>query len=328
MAHQPAGTVCNCGERGWMPGVEHVPVTWARPQWVRVLNGKMRPVVIVDHVMQGWLTTMVNYALQRGSDIRYVTPHFNIGTGGRCVQIESIFTPGIHASALNSPTARRVLARLSMSHGASLYSVGIEHEGFSAPIVGLTDTARAAIAAHWTPSNPWPDAMVAKSIEVKLWILEQCPEMGGASQDSIIGHSEIDAKNRPNDPQRATYTDVWPRDRMIAALTKPLALTAEQAEVVANIRAVLHLLSDTDVVYMLASVGLTELPASIGGQAGGSGFSPSPEGPKHEPPATPTLDRAGLLGLIDANERTLEQVESLVKDSRDRLTTMRRKLEV
>jgi hypothetical protein len=200
-----------------MPGVEHVPVTWERPSWITNMDGKMKPVLIVDHVMQGWLTTMVNYALQRGPSLRKVTPHFNIGREGRTVQIESIFTPGIHASALNIPTAKRVLARVQMLYGTSFYSVGIEHEGFSAPLAGVTD-AGAGKDALWTRANPWPEAMVQASIRAHRWVLDQCPEMGGASRESIIGHYEVDARNRAGDPASAAERDVWPVERIIAAL--------------------------------------------------------------------------------------------------------------
>ena len=182
----------------------------------------MKPVLIVDHVMQGWLTTMVNYALQRGPELRKVTPHLNIGRDGRTVQIESIFTPGIHATALNSPTAKRVLERVQMLYGASFYSVGIEHEGFSAPLAGVTDGG-AGRDALWSRSNPWPEAMVQASIRAHRWVLEQCPEMGGASRDSIIGHYEVDARNRPSDPASAAERDVWPVDRIIAALRQPVS---------------------------------------------------------------------------------------------------------
>lgn len=304
--HERPGRACNCGVRGWMPGVEHVPVEWGRPSWVTDREGKMTPVLIVDHVMQGWLNTMVSYARNAypAAEMRYVTPHFNIGTGGRCVQIESIFTPGIHATTLNSPTAKRVLERLSSPYGASLYSVGIEHEGFSRELFDDPAKMTATLRENtWTPDNPWPEAMVRKSIEVKRWILEQCPQMGGASTDSIVGHSEVDAKNRPDDPQRHDYTDVWPRARMIAALAPAVQLTAEQAEMVALIRANRAHLSDADVAYALSTVGLTAMPGETpapGTPPPPPAPVPAPKPPASTPPAgTPAAKRAEIEALLD-----------------------------
>lgn len=186
----------------------------------------MEAVVIIDHVMQGWLTTMVNYALDIGSEKRRVTPHFNIGRlaqadgEARVVQIESIFTPGIHATVVSNPTAARVRVRSAEPYGASLYSIGIEHEGFSAPIPGLTDIAHTAKASLWTPSNPWPEAMVKASIAVKRWCFEQVPTLYGPTRNAIIGHYETGDRNRVNDPVAASDRSVWPVERMLQELRR------------------------------------------------------------------------------------------------------------
>lgn len=308
MSHQPAGTVCYCNERGWMPGVEHVPVEWTRPSWVTDREGQMEPVLIVDHVMQGWLNTMVSYArvAYPASEMRYVTPHFNIGTGARCVQIESIFTPGIHATSLNSPTAKRVLERLRLPYGASLYSVGVEHEGFSRDL--FSDPAKMTKLLRdntWSPENPWTEPMVAKSIAVKRWIFGECPQMGGASVDSIIGHSEVDAKNRPDDPERHDYEGVWPRARMIAALAPAVQLTAEQAEMVALIKANRAGLTEADVAYALSTVGLAAMP----GEAPASPSTPPPAKPSSAPA---TVDLAGA-------DSALAQIVTLAGQARLKL---------
>jgi len=203
-----------------MPGVEHVPVTWTRTAWVTAAAGKMQPVVIIDHVMQGWLTTMVNYALSAfpAADMRYVSPHFNIGTGGRVVQIESIFTPGIHAStyALNDRTAAVVRGRAPASPNA--YSIGIEHEGFSVPLFTPDKMTPLLTAATWTAANPWPPAMVEASVRVKAWCFATAPTLGTPSRESIIGHYETGDANRVNDPAPAAIRYVWPIASMILAL--------------------------------------------------------------------------------------------------------------
>src|SRR5690606_5447326 len=97
--------------------------------------------------------------------------------------------------------------------GANGYAIGIEHEGFSLPFTPPIPHAT------WTRTNPWPEPMVQSSIAVKRWLFANVPSLGEPSRDTIIGHYEIDARNRPDDPASSKDRSVWPVDRMIAALT-------------------------------------------------------------------------------------------------------------
>ena len=210
VTHAPAGGACNCGARGWMPGVEHRPIQWQRPDFMLRDAGKMRPHVIVDHIMQGYLTTIDAWATNGASKI---IVHFGISRSGRTVQYQDIYTEGIHTSSVSSPTAARVLQFGSIAgRGVNPYSVAIEHEGFSVDPGYGHDYI-------YTRDRPWPEAMVTASVGVKRWIFAQPDtDLGAPSVDSIIGHYEADARSRINDPAPHANRSIWPRARMIAAL--------------------------------------------------------------------------------------------------------------
>jgi LysM repeat protein len=175
----------------------------------------MRPVLIVDHIMQGYLRTMVDWTRTGGSK---VIVHFGVGRDGRTVQFQDVLTPGIHASSLNRPVARRALERSSVAGGVNTYSIGIEHEGCS-----IDPRPAYSVPAEliYSGQNPWPEAMVQASLAIKRWCFAHVPTLESASRDSIVGHYEVDATNRANDP--ATPADrargVWPVERFIRELS-------------------------------------------------------------------------------------------------------------
>ena len=209
--HAPAGQPCNCGLRGWMPGIEHLPIRWQRPAHIVRDAGLMQPYVVVDHIAQGYIRTIDGWATNGASKI---ITHFAAERGGRKVQYQDIYTEGIHTSSVSSPTARLVQQYGSVAgRGVNPYSIGIEHEGFSVdPGYGYDYI--------YSAQRPWPDAMVNASIEIKRWIFAQADtNLGVPSRDTIIGHYEADAKNRINDPSPANNRAVWPVERMIAELT-------------------------------------------------------------------------------------------------------------
>lgn len=211
MTHEAAGRPCRCGERGWMPGIEHIPIRWALPSWIRRREGTMVPLAIVDHIMQGYQSTVVDWA---SNGQRKIIAHFSIGRQGRTAQHLSVFTPGIHASAVINPLARVALSRGAPVSGANTYTIGKEHEGCSEPPRGYTVPG----SMIWSRTNPWPDAMVESSLAIDRWCFANVPSLGVPSRDSIIGHYEIDARNRPNDPATAGDRAVWPVARKLAAL--------------------------------------------------------------------------------------------------------------
>lgn len=212
--HAPKGQVCNCRLRGWMPGVEHIPIRWPRPAHIMREEGLMEPWVVVDHIAQGWIRTIDGWA---GNGARKIITHFGIERGGRIVQYQDIHTEGIHVSQVYNPSAARVQQFGAVAgRGANAYSIGIEHEGFSVnPGYGYDYL--------YSAGRPWPEAMVDASIKVKRWIFAQeDTHLGEPSRDSIIGHYEIDAKDRPHDPAPAHARAVWPVARMIRELAPPV----------------------------------------------------------------------------------------------------------
>src|SRR5690606_24650544 len=72
----------------------------------------------------------------------------------------------------------------------------------------------------WSKSNPWPEPMIAASIRVKQWCFANVPSLGQPSRDTIIGHFEIDARNRPDDPAPGSNRDIWPAARMVGFATQ------------------------------------------------------------------------------------------------------------
>ena len=209
MSHAATGP-CNCGARGWMPGIEHRPIRWPRPAVIVREQGLMRPYVVVDHIMQGYLTTIDAWAVNGESKI---ITHFGIARNGRTVQYQDIYTEGVHTSAVNGPTARLVQQYGSVGgRGVNPYSISIEHEGFSVDPGYGHDYL-------YSQARPWPEPMVQASIAVKRWLHAQ-PDtnLGPPSPETIIGHYEADARNRINDPSPQHDRSIWPRARMIAAL--------------------------------------------------------------------------------------------------------------
>lgn len=210
MSHAPIGQACSCSERGWMPGVEHVPIRWSMNAYNQRTD--LQPVAIVDHIMQGYLATMVDWT-QNGAS--RVIVHFGVGRDGRVVQMHPVCSPGIHAGAFDhrsqyvSPTVR------AQTVSPNAYTIGIEHEGCS---VDPRPAYTVPPSFIYSRSNPWPEAMVESSIRVTRWCFENIPTLGAPSPASIIGHYETGDPNRVDDPAAASDRDVWPRARIIEAL--------------------------------------------------------------------------------------------------------------
>lgn len=185
----------------WCPFAKHIPIAWNVPEWTQQ---SMEPAVVVNHIMQGYQRTIDGWASGQSRWMRYIITHFSVSRDGRIVQYWPIDRPGIHSSSVRYPTARIPKERSDWAHGANLYSVSIEHEGFSvAPSYGYDYV--------YTENDPWPAPMVEASIRVHEWI---CQQTGiDPSTDTVIGHGEIDAVTRANDPGR-----MWPRDRILEAL--------------------------------------------------------------------------------------------------------------
>lgn len=186
---------------GWMPDVEHIPT--AAYGYPSMPAGQMIPIAIVNHIMQGYQRTMIDWANERPY-VAGKSAHFSIGRSGRIVQHVSILDPAWHAGAVREATWPLLRFRAGLAINPNLYTVGIEHEGFSVdPGYGYDYLYSAA--------NPWPQAMVDASVRVQKWV---CSEVGiKPSTDTIIGHRDIDGVARANDPGPQ-----WPQAAVIGAI--------------------------------------------------------------------------------------------------------------
>lgn len=323
--HAPAETACNCNERGWMPGIEHVAIQWALPSWIRSREGRMAPVAIVDHIAQGFQSTIVGWASNGGSKI---ITHFSIGRDGRIVQHHSVFSPGIHVSSVINPVARVALARGAPVRGANTYTIGIEHEGCAVdPRPAYTVPANLI----YSRTNPWPDPMVRSSIAIKRWCFDNVPSLGAPSRDSVIGHYEVDARNRINDPAAASDRSVWPVERMLRELgsvSAPDTYTVRRGDTLSHI-AMRHGVATADLARWngIANANLIEVgqvlrvvaprdeaPPSPPPAPAPTPTPPAPEPPAPAPPApapvpSPTVALASSLAAVRASIEELRKAE-------------------
>jgi len=188
-----------------MPGVEHV--LSAALGGYGVVDGGMRPLAVMSHVMQGFQRTMVDWAQERPAQTKK-SAHFTIGRDGRIVQHVPITTPAWHAGRLDpgvSPTWRL----LPPGQNPSAHTVGIEHEGFSAP--AFNDSGQRIDDFVYSVQRPWPEPMIEATIRVHQWLFEELGLV--ASVDTVIGHHETAPHSRAQDPG-----PLWPRSRILAAL--------------------------------------------------------------------------------------------------------------
>lgn len=186
-------------QRGWMPGVEHIPTRAFGS--VRTAHGAMQARAVMSHIMQGSQRTMIEWAREDPVQTRK-SVHFTIAGDGRTVQHVGIYDAAWGAGRVNDPT----WSLLPAGETPNDYTVQIEHEGFS-EVPSYAPNAR----PYERGANPWPEAMVQASIRVHRWVLGELGLKPDAER--VIGHFMTDAKFRPNDPG-----DAWPRARIIEAL--------------------------------------------------------------------------------------------------------------
>jgi N-acetylmuramoyl-L-alanine amidase len=187
--------------RGWAPTsiAAHVPTSVFG--YADVPAGSMKPIAIVDHVMQGYKRTMDarakgNYGL---------VAQFSVARDGSASQHASIFDPTYHAGRLDSKLPTWPLYRQGVN--PNKLTVGIEHEGFS------VDPGNYPYDFLYGAAHPWPDPMIKKTIEIHEWCFEQAPSLGKPGPQSIIGHNQIAPLSRENDPG-----PFFPFERIIKAL--------------------------------------------------------------------------------------------------------------
>ena len=218
------------GARGWMPDVDHIATTMYG--YTDVPPETMEPVAVINHIMQGYARTMIEWARTNSTQ---KSAHFIIDRDGNITQTVSIYSPAWHAGRTAKPTWD------SFPGGnPNKYTVGIEHEGFSVdPGYGY----------DFIYEDGWPDPMMEASVQVHKWILG---ELGlEATDQTVIGHNETDGVSRANDPGPA-----WSKDVLLGMIngSEPLEAVASTEERLAAVEARLsHIEEAMDV---LASGGL------------------------------------------------------------------------
>ena len=218
------------GSRGWMPDVDHIGTTMYG--YSDVPPGTMEPMAVINHIMQGYARTMIEWATTNSTQ---KSAHFIIDRDGNITQTVSIYSPAWHAGR----TAKTTWDSFPGGN-PNKYSVGIEHEGFSVdPGYGY----------DYIYEDGWPDAMMEASVQVHKWILG---ELGlDATDQTVIGHNETDGVSRANDPGPA-----WDKSVLLAMIngSEPLEAVASTEGRLAAVEARLsHIEEAMDV---LASGGL------------------------------------------------------------------------
>jgi len=218
------------GARGWMPDVDHIATTMYG--YSDVPPETMEPVAVINHIMQGYARTMIEWARTNSTQ---KSAHFIIDRDGNITQTVSIYSPAWHAGR----TAQTTWDSFPGGN-PNKYTVGIEHEGFSVdPGYGY----------DFIYEDGWPDPMMEASVQVHKWILG---ELGlEATDQTVIGHNETDGVSRANDPGPA-----WSKDLLLSMIngSEPLEAVASTEERLAAVEARLsHIEEAMDV---LASGGL------------------------------------------------------------------------
>jgi N-acetyl-anhydromuramyl-L-alanine amidase AmpD len=173
-----------------MPDVDHIGTTMYG--YADVPPETMEPVAVINHIMQGYARTMIEWATNNSME---KSAHFIIDRDGNITQTVSIYSPAWHAGRI----AKVTWDSMPIGNNPNKYTVGIEHEGFS---------VEPEYGCDFIYEDGWPDAMMEASVQVHKWILG---ELGlEANDQTVIGHNETDGVSRANDPGPA-----WSKDTLL-----------------------------------------------------------------------------------------------------------------
>ncbi len=191
-----------------MPGVERVPS--AAAGGLGIAEDGMYPQGIVQHVMAGYFAGARQ--MMQSSAPGTVGWHFSIARNGRVMQHASIWDTMQHAGAVKNPdpSAQALINRFG---NPNLWAIGIEHEGFSIPVI--SDTGKRIDDFLYDQAHPWPEGLIAASIRVQRWIWNSCQWLldlpSAERQQRFLTHSMIDRVTRPQDPGDLWNATVWHR---------------------------------------------------------------------------------------------------------------------
>ena len=138
------------------------PKSWVGSPNFTSGRGAYRPEAIVIHIMQGTLGDTDSWF---GKTISQVSAHYGVGQDGTVHQYVHEGDTAWHAGRVVSPTWSLIKPGVN----PNLYTIGIEHEGFT--------------------GNPWPAAMLATSASIVADVARRWSI--ALDRDHIIGHAEI-----------------------------------------------------------------------------------------------------------------------------------------
>lgn len=142
-----------------------------------------RPVVaIVTHIMEGSMAGTMSHFNSPNSK---ASAHYGISKEGEIVQYVDEDDTAWHAGRVNKPTHPLVLDR--MPDSPNLYTIGIEHEGFTA------------------------DEPTEKMIKASLWLMKDISSRHGfiLSRRTLINHREIASDKKCPGKMDATSILQW-----------------------------------------------------------------------------------------------------------------------
>jgi len=165
----------------WMPEVSKNP-TAAYGGY-----GNITPTAVVCHVIEGWKSTMNEWASQRPV-INQASYHFVIGLNGQITQYVPINEAAWHAGRVDATSNPSVGVPWKQYRGTNPngYTIGIGAEGFSA--------------------TSWNEAQHDACASILTWLSEEYDMV--FDEDSLIGHCDISPMTRGHDPGD-NWDKVW-----------------------------------------------------------------------------------------------------------------------
>lgn len=188
---------------GWMPGITQVRTN--EYGYDDVAEDGMYPQAVVNHVMQGYQRTMLDWARNGNAG---KSAHFTVGRDGHIVQHVSIWDCAYHAGDVAAPSAA-IYPRYGGN--PNRWTIGVEQEGFSVnPGYGYDYL--------YSDFQPWPDALIESVIAIHRFVFSAGDWLRDANDkpDRVLTHSQLNASTRPHDPGALWVKTVRPR--ILAAL--------------------------------------------------------------------------------------------------------------
>lgn len=162
------------------------------------------PEIIVNHISEGSMASMINWFTSPNNKVS--SAHFGVSKKGEIYQFVKIedcaWTNGL-TSGIENATAQLVLER-GKDVSPNWYSVSIEHEGVWSDTKGKL-TPEQLEASKWLHRYIIDYVKNNFNYEIK------------PSRKTIVGHFEIDKKERPNCPG-----ELFPFDEIISYLNEGL----------------------------------------------------------------------------------------------------------